>query len=60
MRAGLIAASAFNARREKRTDRYVVWSDFFAEPKRDSEPMDDDEMFATMLAFAKRRQGAAN
>lgn len=60
-RAGMMTAAIYNSTRSKKTDKLWNWTDFYGAPEKQSaEPMDDDQMFANMLIFARRREGKAN
>lgn len=57
----MMTAAIYNSTRSKKTDKLWNWTDFYGAPEKQSaEPMDDDQMFANMLIFARRREGKAN
>lgn len=59
MLTGSIVAAIHNVNRDARKKPYS-WQDVFPERQAETEPQSDEEMFANMMAFAKRREGATN
>ena len=57
-RAGEIIAILYNINRDSQTDpKGLDWTDVFPEWKEEPEEQTEDEMFQTMMAFTKQREG---